>query len=55
VKSKEGKEHPNAVERKKANWIGHICRRNCFPNHVTGRKLKLQEDEEEDVSSYRWP
>jgi hypothetical protein len=57
VKNKGGKEHPNAIEQKKANWIRHICRRNCF---LKKRKLKLQEDEEEeeeeeDVSSYSWP
>jgi hypothetical protein len=38
AKSKGGKEHPNAIERKKANWFGHVCPRNCFPKHVTERK-----------------
>jgi hypothetical protein len=38
AKSKGGKGHPIGIERKKANWIGHVCRRNCFPKHVTERK-----------------
>jgi len=38
AKSKGGKEHPNAIERKKANWIGHVCRRDWFPKHITERK-----------------
>jgi hypothetical protein len=40
----------------KANWIGHILRRNCLLKHVIEGKLEVRiemmEDEEEDVSSY---
>jgi hypothetical protein len=39
------------------NWIGHILRRNCLLRKVIEGKIKggikLQEDEEEDVGSYR--
>jgi len=28
------------VERRKANWIGHICRRNCLLKHITDRKIE---------------
>jgi hypothetical protein len=41
----------NTINRRKANWICHILRRNYRPIHVIGR-YKEQEDEEEDVSSY---
>ena len=44
----------HTMKRRKANWIGHILRRNCFLKHVKGRKkggLKLREDGEEEVSS----
>ena len=27
------------VKRRKANWIGHICHRNCLLKHVTDRKI----------------
>ena len=50
AKSKGGKEHPNAIERKKTKGIGYVCRRNCIPKHFTERKQKLRKDEEEDVS-----
>jgi hypothetical protein len=29
-----------AIKRRKANWIGHILRRNCLLNHVIERKIK---------------
>jgi len=28
------------IKRKKANWIGHILRRNCLQNHVTDGKIE---------------
>jgi len=44
------------IRKRKANWIGHILRRNCRLKQVTEGKIrerwKLQEDEEEDVRSY---
>jgi hypothetical protein len=41
----------HTIKRRKANWIGHILRRNCLLIHVIER-YKGREDEEEDVSSY---
>jgi len=38
-----GKEERNiihAVKRRKANWIGHILRRNCFLRQVTEGKIE---------------
>ena len=44
------------IRKRKANWIGHILRRNCLLKQVIeGKKRgrwKWQEDEEEDVRSY---
>jgi len=42
----------HTIKRRKANWSGHILRRNCFLIHVIER-YKRREDEEENVSSYR--
>jgi hypothetical protein len=28
------------IKRKKANWIGHILRRDCLQNHVTDGKIE---------------
>jgi hypothetical protein len=30
----------HAVKGRKANWIGHILRRNCLLNHVTEGKIE---------------
>jgi hypothetical protein len=30
----------HTVKRRKANWIGHILRRNCLLKHVIGGKLE---------------
>ena len=44
------------IRTRKANWIGHILRRNCLLKQVIKGKImggwKWQEDEEEDVGSY---
>jgi hypothetical protein len=44
------------IKRRKANWIGHILRRNCLLKHVIEGKIegrwKLRKDEEEGISSY---
>jgi hypothetical protein len=51
---KEERNIVHTIKRRKANWIGHILRKNCLLKHVIEGKIeqKLQEDEEEDVSSY---
>jgi hypothetical protein len=42
--------------KRKANWIGHILRRNCLIKQVIEVKIKgemeVTKDEEEDVGSY---
>ena len=30
------------IRKRKANWIGHILRRNCLLKHVIGRKIKRE-------------
>jgi hypothetical protein len=42
----------HTINRRKANWIGHILRRDCLLRHVIDGKIKGTEDEEEDISSY---
>jgi hypothetical protein len=37
---KEEKNILHRIYRRKANWIGHILRRNCLPKHVTEGKLE---------------
>jgi len=41
---------------RKANWIGHILRRNCLLQRVIGGKIQrgiqVTEDKEEDVGNY---
>ena len=47
------------IIKRKANWIGHILRRNCLLKQVIEGKIKgqteLQEDKEEGVRSYWTP
>ena len=44
------------IRKRKANWIGHILRRNCLLKQVIEGKIKgemkVAKDEEEDVRSY---
>ena len=42
------------IRKRKANWIGHILRRNCLLQQVIEGKIKgkRKEEEEEGVSSY---
>ena len=44
------------IRKRKANWIGHILRRNCLLKQVIEGKIKGEmeeaEDEEEDVRSH---
>jgi hypothetical protein len=37
---KEDRNILNTTKRRKANWIGHILRRNCFLKHVIEGKLE---------------
>jgi hypothetical protein len=37
---KEERNILHTIKRRKANWNGHILRRNCFLKHVTKGKLK---------------
>jgi hypothetical protein len=37
---KEGRSIIHTAKRKKANWIGHILRRNCLLRHVIEGKLE---------------
>jgi len=38
---KENKNILHKTERRKANWIGHVFRRNCLLKHVVGGKIKV--------------
>ena len=53
------KEHRNTlheIRKRKANWIGHILRRNCLLQRVIKGKIQggkeVTEDKEDDVRSY---
>jgi hypothetical protein len=37
---KEKRNILHTITRRKANWIGHILRRNCLLKHVIERKIK---------------
>jgi hypothetical protein len=37
---KEERNIVHTIKRRKANWIGHILRRNCLLKHVIGGKLE---------------
>ena len=39
-RAKEERNILRTIKRRKANWIGHILRRNCLQNHVTDGKIK---------------
>jgi hypothetical protein len=53
---KEQRNILHEICKRKANWIGHILRRNCLLQRVTEGKIKREievtGDEEEDVGSY---
>jgi hypothetical protein len=38
--SQEARNILNTIKRRKANWIGHILRRNCLLKHVIEGKLE---------------
>jgi hypothetical protein len=56
IESRGGKNILHTAKRRKANWIRQILHRNCLLKHVIEGKIegriKVREDEEEDVSSY---
>jgi hypothetical protein len=39
-RAKEERNILHTIKRRKANWIGHILRRNCLLNHVIERKTE---------------
>ena len=41
---KEERNIVHTIQRKKANWIGHILRRNCLRKHVIKGKMKGRSD-----------
>jgi hypothetical protein len=41
---KEERNIVHTIKRRKANWIGHILRRNCLLKHVIVGKLKDRND-----------
>jgi hypothetical protein len=40
IKGQEGEDILKTVKRRKANWIGHILRRNCLLRHVIERNMQ---------------
>jgi hypothetical protein len=54
LRVKEQRNILHEISKRKANWIGHILRRNCLLQQAIERKIKgrIVEDEEEDVGSY---
>jgi hypothetical protein len=55
LRVKEQKNILHEINKRKANWIGHILLRNRLLRQVIAEKIKgykWQEDEEEDVGSY---
>jgi hypothetical protein len=40
TKSQGGEEYPTYDKKRKANWIGHILRRNCLLKHVIEGKVE---------------
>jgi hypothetical protein len=53
---KEERKILHTIKRRKANWIGHILRRNCLLKHVIEEKLEgrieMTGRQEDGVSSY---
>jgi hypothetical protein len=40
LRVKEQRNIVHEISKRKANWIGHILRRNCLLQQVIGRKIK---------------
>ena len=57
LRVKEERNILHGIHKRKANWIGHILRRNCLLQRVIEGKIKegieVTKNEEEDVGSYR--
>ena len=53
-RAKEERNILHTIQRRKANWIGHILRWNCFlkKKKLLKEGYKEGQDEEEDVSRY---
>ena len=56
-RGKKDRNIPHAVQRKKANWIGHILRKNgLLKRDIKGKieeRTEVTEEVEEDIGSYR--
>ena len=54
LRVKEQRNIPHEIRKRKANWIGHILRRNCLVQRVTEGRIQggIEKDKEEDVGSY---
>ena len=39
---KDGSNVPHTVQWRKANWVGHILRKNCLLDHVTEGKIEVK-------------
>jgi hypothetical protein len=52
LRVKEQRNILHEIRIRKANWIGHILRRNCLLQRVIEGKIQGKNDEEEDVGSY---
>jgi hypothetical protein len=53
-RAKEERNILRTVKRRKANWIGHILRRNCFLKHVIEGKVEVRSDGKELPSKTRY-
>jgi hypothetical protein len=42
----------HTIKRSKANWSGHILRRNCLLKHIIERRRDRSDGKEEYISSY---
>ena len=42
----------NTLQRRRANWIDHILRRNCILKDVIEGKVEVKGHEEEEVRNY---
>jgi len=50
---KKRKQNPTYnTTKRKANWLGHILRRNCLLKHVTEGKIGVGKDDEKDIGRY---